>query len=89
MEPTEAFFLVAGIAWLLLLIPVLRSPHSQVPRWSSVPACVLMFGYSVTYLSMNMRYPAVIAFVGGFAWLYIAQYRALGPPFETETEAQA
>lgn len=73
----DVVFTVGQFIFLVSLLPTIMDAKAQVPRKTSVPTAAIMLAFTVTYVSLQLYFAAVLGLVIAAAWAVVAWKRPI------------
>lgn len=63
------------IVFIISLIPTLLNRNAKVPLLTSLPTALVLYTFSITFLTLKLYYTSAMQFLTATAWLLIAIFR--------------
>lgn len=63
------------IVFLISLMPTLMNKNAKVPLLTSLPTAIVLYVFSLTFLTLRLYFSSSIQFLTATAWLMISIFR--------------
>ena len=70
-------YTVGGLFFSFAVLRMVRDPHTQVPRSSSIPTSALLMLYAFTNYSLGLHFSALVQALVASMWAGVAIWRPI------------
>lgn len=75
----DYIFMFGAIILTASLVPTILSRNARIPRWTSVPALMVIGVFSISFFTLDLYLSSIANAINSTAWIYIAIFR--GPEY--------